>query len=1292
MNSSKGVFVLLAALLAGARLSDKLAWSALLLPSVSMLLYRSLRNSVLPGTPEDIPRRYEPVSPDVLARDVTVVVSAKDFLSQATEQLVFMRQVVPEQINMLYTYPRAVGIDEDAYREDVRKTISAFPNARLVELEAFANPFDGWKRAADLVQTKYTLFMHNDVYPLDPERFLSELYQALEANPSYAAAAPQIYEAEKPGELVAHTINTNLHMRRRPNGVLFVSHEVDATAGTKRKVEDFSEGVQSDFLEDHAFLLRSEFIEKVVDPPAAYTMEYMDSQISLRRLNTTVWFTPSARVEFRIWAQNVRWRDLPFFAYRRSERLARSTKEYLEKKWGVEFPNTGFGAYVKYSTLRHVELSATRDELPTAWEHQASLVAAWFEWIGFNFFRSDAPGKEPAANVRLPALLENARTSLADGGVRAMRELYHIPPVTQTHANMNLEEVLPIREREKLPETRLPFEHLSLGVVRVAFPGQCDAGELGKLGSVNHLCGLLVEEGGTDAAAVGECTCWIYVAPYEFYGPFTALIEHLAATFKMAPRVAVYFSWLLTMKDLHTMRNEIENVASLATRSGYADVRVTVCGEHEDDCETSFDFPKEGKLLRWAGRLNAWSRVRPALESISGAISSPTALKWNRFLVGALGALTILFVSTLSRNCLLGIAFLVCAQAVTPAASQALLLRVLAVPGALVAMLHVPLAHHRKAALALSIFTLLAAGALALGFGSTTRAAQSNLGCQAVAIVLAAIVLRRLRVLYLTARATAPAAAYFRLAALFVPSYSYDEKAFFSADRAPEKVQARRKAAFDGLAVAWRKKWPHSAETGAFLRKAFSDLRFASSNRVYLPFNKVLGEKFEPATIAHKADGPAVIDADGQRLLDAAGSYGVNVCGYDQYKRFLEAGFAKAKDLGCVLGPLSHTTLENIKALQRVSGKEEVSFHMSGTEAVMAATRVARFNTRKKLVVLFGGAYHGWWDGVQTAAGNERSVDDTLTLRDLDPRSLEVIRSRGSEIAAVLVNPLQSFHPNQSPPSDLTLVSNTRKAGESTTYSKWLQELKAVCAKAGVVLIFDEVYTGFRLAPGGAQEYFGVQADLVCYGKTLGGGLPVGAVCGPSHLMARSDPTSPLRVAYVVGTFSAHPVVMATMSEFLGWLNAPATAKRYDEVHARVASWVVHTNKALEDEQLPLRVASYATVWTMIFTNPGRYHWMLQYYLRDEGVQLSWVGTGRLNFALDWEEADFDELRTKLLKACRRMRDDGWWWHDPRGNATIQLQLATELICASARGITLWWWKAVFVRMFNWSSMITRTI
>ena len=100
-------------------------------------------------------------------------------------------------------------------------------------------------------------------------------------------------------------------------------------------------------------------------------------------------------------------------------------------------------------------------------------------------------------------------------------------------------------------------------------------------------------------------------------------------------------------------------------------------------------------------------------------------------------------------------------------------------------------------------------------------------------------------------------------------------------------------------------------------------------------------------------------------------------------------------------------------------------------------------------------------------------------------------------------------------------------------YRHWLGRLRATCSESGIVLIFDEVYTGFRLHRRGAQGYFGVESDIVCYGKTLGGGLPIGVVCGPKHLMQRADPTRPLRVAYVIGTFAGLPLVMGSMNAFL---------------------------------------------------------------------------------------------------------------------------------------------------------------
>ena len=135
----------------------------------------------------------------------------------------------------------------------------------------------------------------------------------------------------------------------------------------------------------------------------------------------------------------------------------------------------------------------------------------------------------------------------------------------------------------------------------------------------------------------------------------------------------------------------------------------------------------------------------------------------------------------------------------------------------------------------------------------------------------------------------------------------------------------------------------------------------------------------------------------------------------------------------------------------------------------------------------------------------------------------------------------------------------------------------------------------------------------------------------------------PLRVAYVIGTFSAAPITLGAMAEFLLWVEKPSTKALYAEKERKTDNWVLDLNKAFVGEQLPMRVDSLTTVWTVLFSQPGRYHWMFQYYLRAEGLSLSWVGTGRCLFSLDFSDADYEFTKQALLRAARSMRDDGWW-------------------------------------------------
>jgi len=291
----------------------------------------------------------------------------------------------------------------------------------------------------------------------------------------------------------------------------------------------------------------------------------------------------------------------------------------------------------------------------------------------------------------------------------------------------------------------------------------------------------------------------------------------------------------------------------------------------------------------------------------------------------------------------------------------------------------------------------------ALGVGALWAWAAS-LGVEADAAAVAATLLGvraayRLYQIVLTMLATFPLQLTFPFVVDLIPRFSISKRSFFNADGASAEVARKREAALEALQERWRVKYKQCLVFGSDLKNLISDVRF-TSGRCFPPFNNVVNEYLDPSMALARTEGPTVVDIDGNSSLDVSGSYGVNVCGYEAYKRFITAGWAAAKDKGLYLGSLDETTLANIKMIQQISGLPEVSFHMSGTEAVMAAVRCARFNQRKPLVVSFGGAYHGWWDGMQPTAGNERTPEDVLCLKDMNALSLAVTRARGSEIAA----------------------------------------------------------------------------------------------------------------------------------------------------------------------------------------------------------------------------------------------------------------------------------------------------
>jgi glutamate-1-semialdehyde 2,1-aminomutase len=502
-----------------------------------------------------------------------------------------------------------------------------------------------------------------------------------------------------------------------------------------------------------------------------------------------------------------------------------------------------------------------------------------------------------------------------------------------------------------------------------------------------------------------------------------------------------------------------------------------------------------------------------------------------------------------------------------------------------------------------------------------------------------------------------------KMVARLLPHYEFDIDHFFCSDGAPDDVAMQRQDGFFRLARLYAERYARGRAMTAEAAERISDLQFTESYRVPFQYSRLVRENLGTGAFMESSAGVTVTDVDGNVFYDLTGSYGVNIFGNDFYKECIAAAETRARALGPVLGPYHPVITDNVRRLCEISGLDEVSFHMSGTEAVMQAVRLARYHTRRSHLVRFAGAYHGWWGDVQPGVGNPVSPHETYTLADMSDKTLHVLRTR-KDIACVLVNPLQALHPNANAPGDSALVDSSRKgAFDREAYGAWLKQLREVCTARGIVLIFDEVFVGFRLAAGGAQEYFGVRADMVTYGKSLAGGLPVGVVCGAKDLMRRFRDDRPADVCFARGTFNSHPYVMTAMDEFLSRLASPNFNAIYQGLDETWNGRAKVLNERLAANDLPVRVSNLSSIWMVQYSEPSRYNWMLQYYLRAEGLALSWVGTGRLIFSLNYTDTDFSEVADRFVAACEKMKRDGWWWLDASlTNKRIKRRILKEMV------------------------------
>ena len=324
-----------------------------------------------------------------------------------------------------------------------------------------------------------------------------------------------------------------------------------------------------------------------------------------------------------------------------------------------------------------------------------------------------------------------------------------------------------------------------------------------------------------------------------------------------------------------------------------------------------------------------------------------------------------------------------------------------------------------------------------------------------------------------------------------------------------------------------------------------------------------------------KAEGSYIYDVEGRRYIDYVCSWGPMILGHNH--PVIREAVEKAVVDGLSFGAPTPREVEIAQLMvEMVPGLEMVRMVNSGTEAVMSALRLARGATGRDKLIKFEGCYHGHSDCMLVNAGSSAlagghpsssgvpvgAAKDTLTAQFNDLSSVQaLLEANRGEVAAVIVEPV---------------AANMGVVGPAPGF---LQGLRELCDQHGTLLIFDEVITGFRLAPGGAQEYFGVKADLVTYGKIIGGGMPVGAYGGSRALMEHVAPCGPV---YQAGTLSGNPVAMAAGLAQLRYLHDHPQV--YTHINHMGASLAQDMGKLCEKSSVPVAINQVGSLLSPFFT------------------------------------------------------------------------------------------------------------
>ena len=384
--------------------------------------------------------------------------------------------------------------------------------------------------------------------------------------------------------------------------------------------------------------------------------------------------------------------------------------------------------------------------------------------------------------------------------------------------------------------------------------------------------------------------------------------------------------------------------------------------------------------------------------------------------------------------------------------------------------------------------------------------------------------------------------------------------------------------------------------------KAFTQATRAKNAdpRVVTGFRPEIKEIIYPVVVNKSVD-QHLWDIDGNEYIDVTCGFGSNFFG-NQNPR-INAALHDQLDRGMEIGPQTELVGVCSELICEMTGSDRAAFCNTGSEAVLGALRIARTITGRKKIVMFKGSYHGINDEVivrglkdgkamPAAAGiNPSGLSDIIVLDYGTPEAIERIKAEGSQIAAVIVEPVQSRR------SDFRPI-------------EFLKEVRAITEQNGTAFIFDEVITGFRIAPGGAQEYFGIRADLATYGKIIGGGMPIGVIAGKSRFMDAldggfwsfgDDSTPTVALTYFAGTFVRHPLAMRAMKEALLILKEGGQAL-YNRINKMSQEFVAELNLFAEMFGAPIVVDHFGGVLKPRFSEIGKNYDLFYALMRMNGV------------------------------------------------------------------------------------------